>query len=327
MVDAGHEKRRGLELTCLTTTSPRKGLSVSHFPYIKLWVNDYLADTYHLNPEEHGTYLLLLIAAWKTEGNGLPDDDKILARYAGTTLRRWRKLAPRIRPFFTEEDGKLYQPRLSKEARNATKFSNSQGERRRGKPLKKKKTTITGDQPARARSHSSVRKKETSVSSFSYSPSDNPNGSSTGETPKARMPEIPKFLDKRKPPDDCAEAVEAWNLLAEQHGLARVVKLTESRKRKLRARLKDAGGIEGWRLALAKIPRSEFLLGKNDRGWKAGFDFVLQESSFTKLMEETYTGGPRDTEEEAKARVDAMLTKAMEEADRRTAEGKLERMH
>lgn len=85
-------------------------------------------------------------------------------------------------------------------------------------------------------------------------------------------------------------AVSSWNNLAKECGLATVQKLTDARKSKLRARLKDCGGIDGWQAALKKVRGSPGLLGRASGDWKASFDFVLQECSFTKLMEGTYDG-------------------------------------
>lgn len=99
---------------------------------------------------------------------------------------------------------------------------------------------------------------------------------------------IPLALDRR--PE--ALAVKAYNAMADRAGLAQVQKLHDTRKAKLRARLKDCGGLEGWSVALAKVEASPFLTGQNDRGWRADFDFLMRESSFTKLMEGAYDGRP-----------------------------------
>lgn len=88
--------------------------------------------------------------------------------------------------------------------------------------------------------------------------------------------------------DPIPEAVKAWNDLAAKHGLAKVARLTDPRRAKLRLRLDEAGGLDGWRAALAKIATEPWLRGDNDRGWKADFDFLIQASSFTKLMEGSY---------------------------------------
>jgi len=95
-----------------------------------------------------------------------------------------------------------------------------------------------------------------------------------------------------RPSDDAALAVEAWNAMAEPIGLPLVQRMTETRKRLISARLRDAGGIEGLRIAFAKVGASPVLRGERNgnghAGWKADFDFVLRESSFVKLMEGKY---------------------------------------
>lgn len=83
-------------------------------------------------------------------------------------------------------------------------------------------------------------------------------------------------------------AVREWNEAAPECGLARVQHLTEKRKRKVPARLKELGGIDGWRAMLSKIRGSPFLKGKNPQGWKASFDWVLEPANLTKIMEGNY---------------------------------------
>lgn len=87
---------------------------------------------------------------------------------------------------------------------------------------------------------------------------------------------------------EAAEAFDMWNDFAKKYGLQCAMKLNSSRASKLNSRLKDCGGIEGWKNVLQKIADSPFCLGDNNRGWKANLDFVLQESSFLKLMEGCY---------------------------------------
>lgn len=85
------------------------------------------------------------------------------------------------------------------------------------------------------------------------------------------------------------EAVDLWNSLADELSLSKLQVMTDKRKRGLAKRLKECGGIEGWRYALDMVRKSAFLRGKNDRGWKANIDFMLEQSSFTKLMEGAYS--------------------------------------
>ena len=63
--------------------------------------------------------------------------------------------------------------------------------------------------------------------------------------------------------------------------------LSKTRESKIRQRLKDCGGINGWNIALEKLEQSAFLNGTKTE-FKANIDFILQESSFIKLMEGNY---------------------------------------
>lgn len=88
-------------------------------------------------------------------------------------------------------------------------------------------------------------------------------------------------------PDVLQQAVEVWNEAAAKAGLPKVRILSAARRSKLAARLKDAGGIDGWREAIGKLVASDFLTGKV-KDWKADFGFVLQQESFARLVEGGY---------------------------------------
>jgi uncharacterized protein YdaU (DUF1376 family) len=79
-----------------------------------LWTNDYLADTSHLTTVQHGAYLLLLICMWRA-GGSLPNDDRLLARYTGLPLDKWRKVSPEVRALLTVEGDRITQKRLELE--------------------------------------------------------------------------------------------------------------------------------------------------------------------------------------------------------------------
>ena len=82
------------------------------YPALPLFTDAYLADTRHLTTEEHGAYLLLLMCAWRCTGCALEDNDKTLARIAGLSPTKWRRLKPVIVQFFTIEDGVWKQKKL-----------------------------------------------------------------------------------------------------------------------------------------------------------------------------------------------------------------------
>ena len=102
-------------------------------------------------------------------------------------------------------------------------------------------------------------------------------------------------------PTQVLEAFSLYNETALRCALSQAVSLTPERKKKIRARISDHGGVEAWKTAMANIERSAFLRGKNDRSWRADLDFVLQPSSFTRLVEGGYGNGAHaegDTPEE-----------------------------
>ena len=89
-------------------------------------------------------------------------------------------------------------------------------------------------------------------------------------------------------PDEVPKAFKLWNHLADELGLPKAQKLTKARIPKIKARLRDCGGLDGWCVALDKVRNAEWMRGKNERGWRVSLDFLLKESSFTKLLEGAY---------------------------------------
>jgi len=81
---------------------------------------------------------------------------------------------------------------------------------------------------------------------------------------------------------------DGWNEFAAKHGLPKAEVFTDRRKRQAKARLRQFPELAKWQKALDHIRKTPFLLGDNDRGWRADFDFLLQERSLTKLVEGSY---------------------------------------
>lgn len=87
------------------------------------------------------------------------------------------------------------------------------------------------------------------------------------------------------------EAFALYNETAKRCGLPVARTLDKARARALALRVKEAGGLDGFRTAMANIEKSAFLQGKNDRGWAADLKFVCQPTSFAKLLEGGYGNG------------------------------------
>jgi len=88
------------------------------------------------------------------------------------------------------------------------------------------------------------------------------------------------------------EAHRLYNETAKRAGLPIAKVMNDARRRALALRVKEAGGLDGFREAMANLEASPFLTGQNDRGWRADIKFVCQPSSFAKLFEGAYNNIP-----------------------------------
>jgi uncharacterized protein YdaU (DUF1376 family) len=81
-----------------------------------LFVDAFLADTYHLTAEEVGCYLALLMSMWRRNGS-VPNDPEELAFTCRMKHKsaKWSKMWRKLEPFFTVDGNRLTQKRLKKE--------------------------------------------------------------------------------------------------------------------------------------------------------------------------------------------------------------------
>jgi len=92
--------------------------------WMPLHIGEYQADTAHLTRDQHGAYLLLLMAYWR-RGGPLPAHDGRLAAIAKATAPEWRKLRPILAEFFVERDGHWHQKRADAELQKAVALTNA----------------------------------------------------------------------------------------------------------------------------------------------------------------------------------------------------------
>lgn len=97
-------------------------------------------------------------------------------------------------------------------------------------------------------------------------------------------PQVPPSPPAGFGPDELADL---WNRLAPEK-LARVRAVSSDRRRYAAARIKEQPSPDYWQEVVAKISESDFLQGKNDRGWTADFDFLLRPGSGTRILEGKY---------------------------------------
>lgn len=95
--------------------------------WMPFYVGDYLADTPHLDTEEHGAYLLLIFSYW-SRGKALPDDDKKLQAIAKQPLERWLQIRPTLEEYFDVHDGYWFHERVEAELEKSRKISEQRSE-------------------------------------------------------------------------------------------------------------------------------------------------------------------------------------------------------
>lgn len=83
------------------------------------------------------------------------------------------------------------------------------------------------------------------------------------------------------------QIAELWNSIMPQSGFSKVVSLSDTRKRHVKARQREfrqhgAERIDFWRTVFAEVQKTPFMRGENDRGWRADFDFCTE--SHDKLL-------------------------------------------
>ncbi len=71
--------------------------------------------------------------------------------------------------------------------------------------------------------------------------------------------------------------------------------LSESRKRAIKARL-NTYTVEDFKEMFRKVEASDFLKGKNNRDWRATFDWIIKDSNMAKILDGNYdnAGGKDD---------------------------------
>lgn len=183
---------------------------MAEFPAMPLWTDAYMGDTTHLTTIEHGAYLLLLIALWRSKEKKLPADDKLLARYAKTTPGQWARMKPVIMAFFKVDGGSITQGRLTDEANAVKQRRKSQSDKAKARWRKTNENDDAGAMPDASRTDASLNPTPKPLTPIS--PSDE-NEQTASTTPVREQP-----FD---PPDRTAEQdrfAEFWRAYPRQEG-------------------------------------------------------------------------------------------------------------
>lgn len=228
-------------------------------------------------------------------GGTIPDDDAANARALRLDVRTWRRLKAELlrRDLFYLQDGHIGNERVDVEV--AAYTAHRENGRKGGRPSKSAQLPTNFDPEVRPTSTPKSDRSQADVAP-QLALHNQKNQQLSETTPTPSISEVKKREESPPPPLQGAEPVDAlkaferWNATALRCGLPQAAKLTPDRQRRIRARLKEYG-LDGWDRALANIEKSAFLTGKNDKGFRADLDFLLQAKSFGKTHDGAYGNG------------------------------------
>ena len=118
---------------------------MAEFPALPIFTDAFISDTTHLSASQTGAYLMLLMIAWRTKENALPDDDAKLARWARMDKRTWAVNKSVVMSFWKLGDDHFWrQGRLTDERKYVDDKRNKNSEAGKSSALKRKERHSTG---------------------------------------------------------------------------------------------------------------------------------------------------------------------------------------
>jgi uncharacterized protein YdaU (DUF1376 family) len=75
---------------------------MTHIIEVPFHIGDFLSGTIHMDAEQTGAYMMLIVAHYNAGAQGLPNDDAQLARIARVSPRVWKRIKPILEPKFNK---------------------------------------------------------------------------------------------------------------------------------------------------------------------------------------------------------------------------------
>lgn len=83
----------------------------------------------------------------------------------------------------------------------------------------------------------------------------------------------------------------------------RLTVLSEARKKAIQARINTGYTLEHFKQVFEMAEQSDFLKGKNDRNWRATFDWLIKDANMAKVLDGNYSSGKQDNVKKGQASV------------------------
>lgn len=101
--------------------------------------------------------------------------------------------------------------------------------------------------------------------------------------------EIIKARNKKAVNVPYDEVVTMYNGIC--RSLPKLTKLSDKRKRSIKSCFLQGNTLDDIKLAFEISEKCPFLLGKNERGWRANFDFIMKPDNLLRIIEGAYGTG------------------------------------
>lgn len=98
--------------------------------------------------------------------------------------------------------------------------------------------------------------------------------------------------------------MQLWNEMRNP-ALPECRRLTDRRRKAARARLREFPLFQDWTRFIAYVNESEFMLGNNNSGWKANFDWLVKPETMLKFIEKRFPSGPPSREKDPRRELDS----------------------
>lgn len=235
-----------------------------------------------MHPAAQSGYLKLLAAQWQTDDCTLPADDEDLAILSGLGGKWdiWKDHSKAILRHFSKlDDGRI---------RNNVCF----GQWTEAKRVFEARRTAADKTNARSpHGHRTPRKRSPSRSADTGTHTQTKTVTETEEQKPKATP-----LSDKSDPTRPEEFANSWNRL--RGSLAKVMEFTDSRRKKVQVRQRQGISLEAFEKAVSKCASIPFLSGDNKQGWKADFDWLLDnDKNLLKVLEGKYEAGKPDADE------------------------------
>lgn len=97
---------------------------------------------------------------------------------------------------------------------------------------------------------------------------------------------------KTEKTDICTTIRELYNSVCGSY--PRLVKMSESRKKAIKARINTGYTVDDFKTLFEKAEASDFLKGKNNRNWRATFDWLICDRNMAKVLDGNYDSLKRE---------------------------------